>query len=513
MVFMRRLSKALVLLLLIFLYSTTSQGQVQDGSKLPADIRFGKATLCGKLSGDIPYFHNSKSLSLTVTNPIVADRTEYEIPISDDGSFSISVPVVGSINIGGLMSSFYLGAICLIPNEKTILDIDFNKQGEKKITLKSSAGFSGNELIAIFDTLNSIINSYSVSKGSCLESPDIFSKDIVTNLELIFKKIRSDSNISSQAKSLIINEVKLFYLNNAILEYAAMMRFRYRNQKQTDETVDSTIVFKDPDFSYYSVLKYFDLNNPGYFSSTYFYFVIESILNNPIFKISPIGEMEVSEWIRPIKERMKNLIGSDDGFFYEMLIANSYGSQLNSMNPLTERQVRNIKRYFKDVVITDVLLAENERIIAIANKNTSVDRILSKDTLRLNRQNPRMDDILKKNKDKVVIVDFWATWCAPCLEAMKEAEILKNEFQNKDVVFVYITSKSSPRKEWELKIDKIKGEQYYIEDEAEWGYILKSFNFEGIPSYLIYDKSGTLKHSQTGFMGVDKLREWISKLL
>jgi hypothetical protein len=45
----------------------------------------------------------------------------------------------------------------------------------------------------------------------------------------------------------------------------------------------------------------------------------------------------------------------------------------------------------------------------------------------------------------------------------------------------------------------------------EWDYIIDKFQFSGIPSYLIYDKEGNLKHRQTVFVGVENMQKWIDK--
>lgn len=42
-------------------------------------------------------------------------------------------------------------------------------------------------------------------------------------------------------------------------------------------------------------------------------------------------------------------------------------------------------------------------------------------------------------KGKVVLVDFWATWCAPCLEGIPDLVALKNEYKDKDVEIVGIS--------------------------------------------------------------------------
>ena len=123
-----------------------------------------------------------------------------------------------------------------------------------------------------------------------------------------------------------------------------------------------------------------------------------------------------------------------------------------------------------------------------------------------------MNTIIPKYKGSVVLVDFWATWCVPCLNAHYDIKPIKDELKEKGVVFVYLTDSSSPKPLWEGKIKGIGGEHYYL-TESEWNYVLDSFSFTGIPSYLIYDKTGQLKHKFTGFPGTDKMREMIEALL
>jgi hypothetical protein len=85
---------------------------------------------------------------------------------------------------------------------------------------------------------------------------------------------------------------------------------------------------------------------------------------------------------------------------------------------------------------------------------------------------------------------------------------------DKDVVFVYLTNKSSPKALWEKKIPGIGGEHYYLNGE-EWESISYSdkYGFEGIPTYLIFDKKGELKMKTTAYPGNDAMRKMIEGLL
>jgi thiol-disulfide isomerase/thioredoxin len=123
-----------------------------------------------------------------------------------------------------------------------------------------------------------------------------------------------------------------------------------------------------------------------------------------------------------------------------------------------------------------------------------------------------MDSIISRYKGKVVVVDFWNTWCGPCLQAMQTSRELRQEKLDKDVVFVYLANTSSPKPLWEKKIQGIGGEHYYLAKD-EWEYITDSFDISGIPSYLLFDTAGTFKSKRVMFPGTEKMREMMEELL
>jgi hypothetical protein len=95
---------------------------------------------------------------------------------------------------------------------------------------------------------------------------------------------------------------------------------------------------------------------------------------------------------------------------------------------------------------------------------------------------------------------------------MEEIKPVKENLKNKNVVFVYITDPSSSKDLWEKKKEETGDEHYYLTDD-EIKYIKIHFGINAIPTYLIYDLTGALKHQITGFPGVEKMRKMIEELL
>jgi thiol-disulfide isomerase/thioredoxin len=100
---------------------------------------------------------------------------------------------------------------------------------------------------------------------------------------------------------------------------------------------------------------------------------------------------------------------------------------------------------------------------------------------------------LSSFKGKVVYIDFWATWCAPCLSEMPNSQKLSEKLKdNKEVVFLYVNVKDDEIN-WKKFISKgtLKGVNLFANGQQSIE-LYKVYNFKGIPHYVLIDKNGNL---------------------
>jgi thiol-disulfide isomerase/thioredoxin len=104
---------------------------------------------------------------------------------------------------------------------------------------------------------------------------------------------------------------------------------------------------------------------------------------------------------------------------------------------------------------------------------------------------------MKDLKGKVVVVDFWATWCGPCVAEMPEMKRIYSEYKDKGVEFIGV-SLDQPEKEGGLdalkefvKTNEIPWPQYYQGDS--WGgKFTASWGINSIPTVFVVDQDGNL---------------------
>lgn len=125
------------------------------------------------------------------------------------------------------------------------------------------------------------------------------------------------------------------------------------------------------------------------------------------------------------------------------------------------------------------------------------------------------ETIKNKYKGKVVLIDFWATWCPPCRAAMKEVDQIKPELLKKGAVFVYVTGETSPEAEWKNALQVISGDHYRL-TEKQWNELGGELNMPGIPAYMLLNKDGSVAYSNVtegGYPGNSLIQNQIETAL
>lgn len=106
---------------------------------------------------------------------------------------------------------------------------------------------------------------------------------------------------------------------------------------------------------------------------------------------------------------------------------------------------------------------------------------------------------LSSLKGKVVFMDFWATWCVPCLASMPNTLKLIDKFKdNEDVIFLFVNV-SDNMESWEIYLQEnnLPGINLYADKEQSKN-IRDRYNISGIPRYILIDKDGKFIDAQAG---------------
>ena len=130
-----------------------------------------------------------------------------------------------------------------------------------------------------------------------------------------------------------------------------------------------------------------------------------------------------------------------------------------------------------------------------------------------------LEPILNKNDDKTYVINFWATWCAPCIKELPYFEKLNQNYSGKNVEVILVSLDFPRMYEKKLKPyikeNDLKSKVIALDDTDMNRWIPKiNENWTGaIPATIIYNKTGRkfYERSFTYDELVTELRSFIEK--
>lgn len=336
---------------------------------LPAPkIKIGKAKITGNVL-NAPESNSKNPIKIRISYYQFIGKAAFNeletitVKVDSSNHFDVDVPLMTDKALASLSltdnDTTSKVILCLGLDQEKPVQIDFDMQPQnvnQAVVVKGGLGLNAldgtllvqcvmnfDDYCAEFGEMHGVYGSQAMTPKEYLsvENEDLNRRTRFALDSLLFP-------LAPRLENLIKNYYKMTYTNSRYIGYKDYVEQIAKRYHDSDK-----IVAVEPDKSYYSFLKDDDLNNPNWiYTSLLANNVYESFLYRFLdikaFGIPPIGDMDAEKWLEIVKNHVADVIGFNDGFFYDMLVAASYSKQISKdKKPFTQIQKANINKYFK----------------------------------------------------------------------------------------------------------------------------------------------------------------------
>lgn len=117
---------------------------------------------------------------------------------------------------------------------------------------------------------------------------------------------------------------------------------------------------------------------------------------------------------------------------------------------------------------------------------------------------------LRDLRGRLVVLNFWASWCVSCREEARELETFWQRVREQGVIVMGVAIQDTP--EAARDFAKTHGKSYPIAIDST-GKTSLDYGVSGVPETFIIDKDGLIRHKETGPVTAERLQNLSLKYL
>lgn len=127
-----------------------------------------------------------------------------------------------------------------------------------------------------------------------------------------------------------------------------------------------------------------------------------------------------------------------------------------------------------------------------------------------------LDELIASHKGKVVLVDYWATWCGPCVENFPHTVQLAKKYHQRGLETIAVN--------FDLLAEEPKVREFLATQGADFENLIsqhdsvgqkpaEDFDISPLPEYRLYDREGKLSQKWQGGAEIEGIEKQIEQLL
>jgi len=116
----------------------------------------------------------------------------------------------------------------------------------------------------------------------------------------------------------------------------------------------------------------------------------------------------------------------------------------------------------------------------------------------------KWQELDKLKGEKLTVIDFWATWCKPCVNAIPELVKISDKYKNKGVAFISINVDGNRGRQKIRPMARSLGINFPVLLDTN-GRVQKKLGISAVPSLLIIDAEGRLLVFHKGYRSGDEI--------